>query len=469
MVGDVKLRRLAGSPEARSGRGHGEGHSPLGAQLALAPRDPHEDHSRPIPFRRRFAYAAIGLLATVLVSDGLLGITLHLIHAPGGAARRMFTGLNNLDSHPEYIWTYIPGSRVKMSARGLSQEASINQDSLRDDPGRPAGKYFLALGDSFTFGWLVSLEHTWHKKLAALLSENQGPPIASVNLGMWMSTFSQHYLRLREMLERYPHPEFVVHLVYPSHIQTIAAHVLDYNARGDIIRTRSLLLHIKDHEMFYGADRESLLERKPYWPYSFWLVRRQWLKRKFAENYERVVGPLEKVNDLKIYSGDDPEVFAAAWEKAERSLAATARLLRARGIPYVVAIIPRDVQVAQSKWNGQPPDQRILHGDNPQQKFLAICRSHGIQCLDLLSDFRAVGAGPRELYFPTDPHWTPAGHELAASRLARFIQHVLASNPRWPAAESAGPSLAVGEARGRSLESAMHSQPPSSDGQTEAM
>ncbi len=132
------------------------------------------------------------------------------------------------------------------------------------------------------------------------------------------------------------------------HVQTIAAHILDYDPTGDIRRTRSLLLHVKDGELYDGSDAVALLGREVSWPYSLWLARRWAMMKKFRAMYERIGAPLETVNDVNIYSGDHPEVFTAAWEMTERSLVATARLLRKRGIPYVVAIAPRDLQVVES-------------------------------------------------------------------------------------------------------------------------
>jgi hypothetical protein len=372
--------------------------------------------------RRKLLGVAVVLLLSLLAGDALLGLGVSVLNRQRSAQTRMLSQMNNLLPHPLYIWTYQPNTEVWMSAEGISLPATINHDGLRDKQGRPDGRYFLGMGDSFTFGWLVALPDTWHKRLAHHLSEGQKPPIASVNLGMWMSTFPQHYLRLREMLDRYPRPEFVVHPVYPSHIQTVASFILDLNAAGDIQRARSLLLHIRNGEMYYGADLGSLMERQLSWPYSAWVLRRWATGRKFRELYEQSVGPLAGVNDLNLYTGDRAEVFAAAWEKTARSLAATARLLRERKIPYYVVIVPRDLQVAESEWNGKPPDSRILRGDLPQQKLLAICRDNNITCLDLLPHFRAAAPGSSPLYFSSDPHWTPAGHDLAARVLADFMQ-----------------------------------------------
>jgi len=384
-------------------------------------------HSTYMQFWRRAAAAAMILASVLATTDGLLGLYLHTVHARANPPRRMFAGMDNLQQHPEYIWAYIPGSRAIMSGEGLTLDAHINQDGLRDEPGRPTGRYFLALGDSFTFGWLVKLQDTWHKQLAKYLSEDQDQPIASVNLGMWMSTFSQHYLRLREMLDRYPRPEFVVHLVYPSHVQTIAAHALDYDATGDPVRARSLLLHIKDRGMYYGADKDSLLDREVSWPYSLWLLRRRTSLKKFTDLYARTVGVIERLDDLNLYSGDHADVFTTAWEMTERSLGATARLLRRNGIPYIVAIVPRDLQVARPEWNNRPVDRRIFESTRPQDKFLAICRANGILCVNLLPHFRVAASSPDRLYFLTDPHWTPAGHEVAGRTLAHFIENRLFS------------------------------------------
>jgi hypothetical protein len=53
----------------------------------------------------------------------------------------------------------------------------------------------------------------------------------------------------------------------------------------------------------------------------------------------------------------------------------------------------------------------------------AACREKGVPMLDLLAGFRAaVASADEDLYFPLDHHWTPAGHRVAASLMADFVE-----------------------------------------------
>ncbi len=58
-----------------------------------------------------------------------------------------------------------------------------------------------------------------------------------------------------------------------------------------------------------------------------------------------------------------------------------------------------------------------------QRKVTAYCRSRGIAYLDLLPRFRAANpTGRRWLYLGEDPHWTAAGHALAAREIMAYLQ-----------------------------------------------
>ncbi len=57
-----------------------------------------------------------------------------------------------------------------------------------------------------------------------------------------------------------------------------------------------------------------------------------------------------------------------------------------------------------------------LDRELPQQRLAAWSAQSGVPVIDLLPGFRAA-ANPH-LYFNADPHWTPAGHALAAQLIA---------------------------------------------------
>jgi hypothetical protein len=66
--------------------------------------------------------------------------------------------------------------------------------------------------------------------------------------------------------------------------------------------------------------------------------------------------------------------------------------------------------VARDTWNRRTPNDTLA----------PFVKEHGIACLDLFDEFDAKKT-VEPLYFKFDPHWTPAGHRLAAQTVARFL------------------------------------------------
>ncbi|HVR76524.1 MAG TPA: hypothetical protein VMT52_19500, partial [Planctomycetota bacterium] len=65
----------------------------------------------------------------------------------------------------------------------------------------------------------------------------------------------------------------------------------------------------------------------------------------------------------------------------------------------------------------------FLENMDGQRKALAgILAREGIDLLDLTAEFQEAAGRGEQLYWSTDNHWAPAGHELAASILARRLR-----------------------------------------------
>lgn len=112
------------------------------------------------------------------------------------------------------------------------------------------------------------------------------------------------------------------------------------------------------------------------------------------------------------------------WRYFERYVEAMAAACRTGGCRFVIAIIPDGAQVDPEQEQvrrllgvGLPPDVRTREGGF-QTLVHDFARRQGIECFDPLPIFRRVRTG---LYFPTDLHWTPAGHRLFADALASYL------------------------------------------------
>lgn len=249
---------------------------------------------------------------------------------------------NNLLSHPRYIWSYIPGSHFSLenTAEHAHFQVHINSSGFRgQEPSRQAQSEcpFVALGDSFTFGWLVEEKDRWDEQLAVLIQEKYGIRAASVNLGSWMSTYDQQALMLEDNFPA--SARLVIHLIYPSHLQTIQRH-RDKIVGGKIADCWDPLLHVKENKLYYGVGDNRLVSKTLSFPFLFAYIR---YVRNMRQLNEFLVGNKEKVaafDDKEIYEKAFQADVEEGWRQAERAIRQTATFCRLHGVPYVVVIVP---------------------------------------------------------------------------------------------------------------------------------
>ena len=96
------------------------------------------------------------------------------------------------------------------------------------------------------------------------------------------------------------------------------------------------------------------------------------------------------------------------------------------GLINLVDLVQIDlVQIDDARWQAALAQLDLDAGgydpDVPNRLLADILTERGIPVLDLTEPLRQGLAGGDKLYFPIDGHWTPAGHQLAAERLAEFL------------------------------------------------
>jgi hypothetical protein len=101
-------------------------------------------------------------------------------------------------------------------------------------------------------------------------------------------------------------------------------------------------------------------------------------------------------------------------------LAAASRRLDA---DFVLLVLPRCFQydAAESPRNREAAEYTVLgpHALEPFRFFASIERELSFPVLSLLPAFQETAVFPTCL--PDDPHWTPAGHRVAAEAIAAFL------------------------------------------------
>jgi hypothetical protein len=147
-------------------------------------------------------------------------------------------------------------------------------------------------------------------------------------------------------------------------------------------------------------------------------------------------------NNLVAASLTDPDDVArwidtpeggAGWSQFQDYVGAMDEICRAHGIKFVIGIIPDGAQVdreqlsTRQKLGVRLPGSVLTESGKFQQLVHAYAAKQGIMCFDPLPKFRDAGTG---LYFESDLHWSPAGHNLYGSLLADYLGEQVLGNSR---------------------------------------
>ena len=100
------------------------------------------------------------------------------------------------------------------------------------------------------------------------------------------------------------------------------------------------------------------------------------------------------------------------WQESQSFLERMAAFARSKGATMLIAAIPPAQQLAA-------PETR----QNYQGVLRRFSERNGIGFVDLLDPL--VQSGARTAYFEDDPHWTPAGHRVAAETLLEATRGLL--------------------------------------------
>ncbi len=120
------------------------------------------------------------------------------------------------------------------------------------------------------------------------------------------------------------------------------------------------------------------------------------------------------------------------WEEAEGYLLEFDRLCREADVPWILHVIPSEVQV-------DPETRRLVlealslseeayDFDAPQRRLHDFANAHGITIVDPLPELRAQHSRNDRLYIPNNTHWGVKGNRLAGEILAAAIEAELATD-----------------------------------------
>lgn len=326
--------------------------------------------------------ACLGLEVVLRLSDAVpeVGSPLYSFH----------------ESDPYLGWKGGPNVRLRYRRPDFDTLVRHDADGWRQpEPPRPAdpARRILVLGDSFTWGWGVSQGELFTDRLQVRLS----PTVAVYNRGVIGFGTAQEYLLLERELAATNYDAVVLMFF----INDVAD-----NSDG------------KDgHRPYFElVDGQLLPRNQPAAPQTSPVQR---FFKDHSRAYLFVEFELGQLKRRLAGEADDERRYRESKALDYHDLpgyAVTARLLdemnrsaRAHGARFFLVYIP---QRSEFELESPYPYVRAVRA-----MIEDITRRAGIPVVDLSAPFREQAKAGRELVYPIDAHWTPAGHQLAADVL----------------------------------------------------
>lgn len=376
--------------------------------------------------RARAAALGLSIAVALLLGEGLARL------AFGPPLERMGHHRLFCEFDPLLGWRKVPGFVGRHVTSEYDVEESMNALGLRgpEVTARPvAGSLrVLLLGDSFAEGYTVDFEETVGEVLARELSRRTGRPVEVINGGTGGYSTDQELLFFRR--DGAP---------LAPHLTILLFHGNDpwFNAQDAYWRGAKPRFLLEGGRLTLTGV--PVPEPAPEEPPPRTAVRR--IKDALARTSSLYLSVRELAHRTGLRGGappggppDDFLVYAVtpdvrveqAWAVTEALLGELRHEVEESGGRLVVASAPARVEVDAEAW----ADWLQTHGleadgwdrEAVRRRLAAVCRRQGLPLLDLTEAFRArqEAGGPRD-YFPIDGHWTAAGHAVAGTSLAAWI------------------------------------------------
>jgi hypothetical protein len=338
---------------------------------------------------------------------------------------------------PGYGWLHPRGIEGRwFDDRGeFSVAVKMNSHGLRDvehEYEKPAGTFrILVLGDSYMEAVQVELEQIYARVLEKQLRAG-GRRVEVINASASDWGTDNELVYLREEGLRYS-PDLVL---------------LAFTTANDV-RNNSVVLNrripnpnpykptftmgpdgtLVFHPMPPLPPPQPLIPPKPWWrrsrALSFFVNRiglflelSEPLVGSKTEDYSRML-PV----DMLVYASDPPPEISEAWEVTKALVLEMKKEVDEHGSRFLIVLVDGPWIYYDAWWRLMTMWGEKAHSwnpDKPNEIFGAFAREAGIDSLDLRATFH-VKKDEERLYFQFDPHWTPAGHTLAAQATAAFL------------------------------------------------
>ena len=137
-----------------------------------------------------------------------------------------------------------------------------------------------------------------------------------------------------------------------------------------------------------------------------------------------------------IFDKNNRELLHQKWRECSEVILKMKDWCDRRKIKLVIAILPDQFQVDQALREAVLTKYKNIAENNldlsyPDNLIVNFCRTHNINCLDMLGQFQEQGK-TRPLYAESDSHWNEAGNRLAADLIFEYLEknQLLPPRPR---------------------------------------
>jgi lysophospholipase L1-like esterase len=329
-------------------------------------------------------------------------------------------------------WRNVASQELRRQSAEFDVRFRFNSLGLRDDEigARASGeRRVLVLGDSFVLGYTVAREDHFVDLLEARL--NAGAPSSTryqvVNAGVEGYSTDQELLFLEELagekqLVDGKLGDVVVLCMYQNDVW--------WNAQPAYGGGKKPLLALRGEPPVADLASAGTLDNSGI--ASWW--RRTAIGSRFTPAMEI---PMVGIGDAEVYAewsvlaAEPPAETRAALDQTTAILRAFKARCEARGLRFLVALIPDKVQVnaqARESLRSQLPAAAQWDLQRPTKALAACCRAAGIDGASLLDPLHpAAGESPRfveegtPLHFAQDWHFSPEGSRRFAAALAERL------------------------------------------------
>ncbi len=136
-----------------------------------------------------------------------------------------------------------------------------------------------------------------------------------------------------------------------------------------------------------------------------------------------------------IFDKNNRELLHQQWGECSEVISKMKDWCDRRKIKLVIALLPEQFQVDQALREAVLNKYKNIAEKNldlsyPDNLIVNFCRTHNINCLDMLGQFQEKGK-TRPLYALNDSHWNEAGNRLAADLILEYLEKNQLLPP-WP-------------------------------------